>query len=107
MSGAFSIPFALLAFFYPQRLAFAALAYLSLWVLVIGQLKRIAELQKRLELPNVTLGVGRDLIDIANDFDAPGIAHWVRGRIGIPVIAESNDAVSNCSTLKVKMFPRK
>ena len=41
MSGAFSIPFALLAFFYPQRLAFAALAYLSLWVLVIGQLKRI------------------------------------------------------------------
>ena len=24
--------------------------------------------------------VERDLIDIANDFDAPGIAHWVRGQ---------------------------
>jgi hypothetical protein len=81
MSGAFSIPFALLALFYPPRLAFAALAYLSLWVLVIGQIKRVAELQKRLELPNVSLRIGHGLMDGANDFDMPVPATWVRGSI--------------------------
>src|SRR6266496_932777 len=69
------------AFFPQQRWLFAALAYFSLWVLVINQVRRISELQKRLELPNVTLHVGHDLIDQANDFDRPVPATWVRGRI--------------------------
>jgi hypothetical protein len=81
MSGAFSIPFAFLMFFFSQRWLFATLAYLSLWVLVISQGRRISELQKRLELPNVKLHVGRDLIDGADDFDGPFPATWVRGRI--------------------------
>jgi uncharacterized membrane protein HdeD (DUF308 family) len=48
MSGAVSIPFAFLALFnLPGRLLFAALAYISLWVLIVAQAKRILELQKR------------------------------------------------------------
>ncbi len=81
MSGAFSIPFAILMLFYPARLVFAALAYVSLWVLVINQVRRISELQKRLEFPNVTLYVGPDLVDVADDFDSDVPAHWIRGRI--------------------------
>ncbi len=46
MSGALSIPFAFLALFnlFSGRFLFAALAYASLWVLVIAQYRRICEL---------------------------------------------------------------
>jgi len=44
MSGVLSIPFAVLALFnFPPRLLFAVLAYISLWVLVISQARRISE----------------------------------------------------------------
>jgi hypothetical protein len=39
------------------------------------------EIQKMVHRPKIAVHVGRDLMDIANDFDAPVIAHWVRGRI--------------------------
>ena len=83
MAGWISIPFMLLALFnvFSQRLLFAVLSYASLWALAISQVRRISELQKRLELPNVTLHVGRDLIDTADDFDSDVPAHWVRGGI--------------------------
>ena len=81
MSGAFSIPFAFLMLFFSQQWLFATLAYLSLWVLVISQARRISELQKRLESPNLELHVGGDLIDDAPDFDGPVPAVWVRGSI--------------------------
>jgi hypothetical protein len=46
MSGALSIPFAFLALFnvFSGRFLFAALAYVSLWVMVIAQYRRIREL---------------------------------------------------------------
>src|SRR6266498_4286859 len=47
MAGALSIPFALLAFFnVSERLRFATLAYVSLWVLTISQARRISQLEK-------------------------------------------------------------
>jgi len=83
MSGALSIPFAFLALFNvaSQRLMFAALAYASLWASVIAQARRISELQKPVPSPNVTVHVGRDLLDVAADFDGLIPAKWVRGRI--------------------------
>ena len=74
MSGALSIPFAFLALFnaFSGRFLFAALAYVSLWVLVIAQHRRISELQIS---PSVTLRVESDLIDDTHD------PHWIRGEI--------------------------
>ena len=53
MSGALSIPFALLAFFnvFSQRLLFAVLAYASLWLLVLSQDRRIKSLTSRAKHP--------------------------------------------------------
>jgi hypothetical protein len=82
MAGALSIPFAFLALFnVPGRLLFAGLAYAGLWVLIIAQARRISELQKPVPSPNVTVRVGRDLIDDAWDFDAHIPAQWIRGSI--------------------------
>jgi hypothetical protein len=76
MSGAVSIPFAFLALFdIPGRLLFAALAYVSLWVLIAAQAKRILELQKPVRSPNVRIQVDKDLIDSRRD------PHWIRGEI--------------------------
>lgn len=77
MSGALSIPFAFLALFdvFSGRFLFAALAYASLWVLVIAQHKRISELQKPVPTPTVTVRVESDLIDDTYD------PHWIRGEI--------------------------
>jgi hypothetical protein len=95
MSGALSIPFALLALFnVPPRLLFAALAYISLWALVIAQARRISGLQK--PVPNVTVYVGCDLFDIAADFDAGFPAKWVRGRI-----KNGGDRGMKCCSLKL------
>jgi hypothetical protein len=66
MSGAVSIPFAFFALFnFPGRLLFAALAYVSLWVLIVAQVKRILALQKPAPSPNVLFQVNKDLIDLA------------------------------------------
>jgi hypothetical protein len=83
MAGWISIPFAFLALLnvFSQRLMFAALAYASLWALVAAQAKRISELQKRVSFPDVALHAGRDLLEVAEDFDARAPACWVRGTI--------------------------
>jgi hypothetical protein len=76
MSGALSIPFAFLALFdIPGRLLFAALAYVSLLVLTVAQTRRISELQGPVPSADVTLRVGSNLIDGAED------PHWIRGEI--------------------------
>src|SRR5439155_12593120 len=75
-SGAFSIPFTFLALFnFPPRLLFAALAYISLWVLVIAQTRRISELQRPVPSPKVTVRVGHDLMDLAHG------SYWIRGEV--------------------------
>jgi len=77
MAGALSIPFLLLSLFnvFSGRFLFAALAYVSLLVLVIAQHRRISELQKPVPSPSVTVRVESDLIDDTHD------PHWIRGEI--------------------------
>jgi hypothetical protein len=82
MSGALSIPFAFLALFnFQARLLFAALAYIALWVVIVGQARRISELQKPVPSPDVIVHVGRDLLAFGHDFDVDSAAWRVRGRI--------------------------
>ena len=57
MSGALSIPFALLALFnvFSQRLLFGVLAYASLWALVISQNRQIAKLKRTTKKLDIAL----------------------------------------------------